>query len=197
MIVNVNRRKKSRLMFCMRIMQKCVKWTKYYLIGNDFICDSHCQELDERHKTNRTKWYLNKNMWCGAIWFRDIFNIKFRKNIKKQREREKKNETNNQCNRAICTFGSFKSTTKQEKKKSEIEITFLNSHFVNLKRGEQASTNSNRALNEEERNRVRTASEWKRVARHSRALSFYCQIYMCSIGYMAPQHIHGWHIANE
>lgn len=62
-------------------------------------------------------------MWCGAIWFRDIFNIK-----EKNPRKGEKNETDChiECNRAILL-----SQKQQREKKSEIEITFLNSHFVN------------------------------------------------------------------
>lgn len=78
--------------------------------------------------------------------------------ISRNREREKKTKPTTS---AIVQYAHLVSLSRRrnKKKKSEIEITFLNSHFVNLRRGEQASTNSNRALNEEERNRVRTASE--------------------------------------
>lgn len=137
-------------------------WSLFFINKIDFICDLPMDEK-RRKKLIQTKWYLNKNMWCGAIWFRDIFNIK--KNPRKGEKKMKPTATSN----AIVQYYSVKNN--RGKKKSEIEITFLNSHFVNWREVNKRSNGEKK----KKRFRIKTGGR-----------AVYCQI--C---YMAPQHIHG------
>lgn len=102
------------------------------------ICNWMRWEEEKKTLKFQSKWYLNKNMWCGAIWFRDIFNIKIRREKKKKNQAKWTNTNKNHQMAAIVQYVFDRDGMKE----SEIEIKFLHSHFVNWREANKRATNT-------------------------------------------------------